>query len=140
MSAPAHYHGKTSLFSVNATTIHSKGWTVDDTGEELRSDNTFDAGFSNRITGTNDLKVTIETDWDASANPLDGPPALAVGTVLTTVKLYLQGTSSPFWLLPSAIVLSSPMESKVGGIGKITFNIANKGTYTRPTGTFTPTA
>ncbi len=140
MPSQAYYHGKTSYFQVNGTTIHSGGWTVEPTGEELRTDNTADAGFSNRITGTQDLKVTVEMFWDASANPLDGPPSLAVGQVLTTVKLFLQGTGGPFWLLPSAIILSTPMESKVGGLGKITFNIANKGTYTAPTGTFVPTA
>jgi hypothetical protein len=138
--AQDYYHGKTSYFSVGGTTIHSGGWTVEPTGEEQRTDNTADAGYSNRITSTKDIKAVIEMNWDASANPLDGPPALTIGTVLTTVKLYLQGTSGPYWLLPSAIVLSTPMESKVGGVGRITFNIANKGTFTPPTGTFVPTA
>lgn len=136
--AQDYFHGKTSYFSVGGTTYHSGGWTVDVSVDDLRTDNTADAGYANRIAGVKDLKATVEMNWDASLNPFDSPPALKVGATISTTKLYLQGASGPYWSIPSALVISTPMESKVGSVTKITFTIANKGTFTEPTGTFSP--
>src|SRR4051812_18417969 len=100
------FNGKSASFGLNGTNyLGNDGWSIEANPGELRTDNTADAGYSNRIPNTYDLAVTLEMNWDASRNPLDGPLGLYEGATLTNAKFYLNGTSSPFWLLPSAMVL-----------------------------------
>ncbi len=132
------FSGKSASFGLNGTNyVGNDGWEAEDAPQELRTDNTADAGYSNRIIGTKDLVITLTMNWDASADPFDTPINLYAGAVLTNAKFYLNGTSSPFYLMPSALVLSSPVSAKVGDKVSVTVKIANKGTFTRPTGNFT---
>ncbi len=135
------FSGKSASFSINSTAYTGNdGWTVEESPTELRTDNTAGAGFSDRIIGSKDINVTIEQNWDASANPLDTPINLYPGSVLTNLKLFLNGASSPFWLLPSALVLSVSNPAKVNEKVTLSIKIGNKGTFTRPTGSFTASA
>lgn len=138
MPSPVPYSGKNSIFSVNGTTVHSMGWNVNNTIKDDDVTNTSQAGYTDQIECSRSLVATVEAQWDSSANPLDNPPSLYAGSILTNVKLYQDGTSSPFWGMASALVTETPHESKVGSVSKITFTIKNKGPFTRPTGTFTP--
>jgi hypothetical protein len=132
------FSGKGASFGLNGTNYTGNdGWSAEDAPTENRTDNTADAGFSNRIISGKNLEITLEQSWDASANPFDTPINLYPGAVLTNAKFYLNGTSSPFYLLPSAIVLSASVPAKVGDVVKCNVKIANKGTFTRPTGNFT---
>jgi hypothetical protein len=117
-----------------------KGWSIDPTVEELRTDNTCDNGFTDRIGGPSNATFTIEQDWDASFNPMDDPPGLRPGVVLTDLKLHFDSlaTEAPLWVFPKAIILGSPMSVMVDTIAHITFNGANKGPFGYPVGTFTP--
>ena len=137
-----HASGKNSTFAVNGTSYDGKGWTVDPQAAESRTDNTSDNGYSNRIVNMKDCKFTLEFDWDVSENLMSATPNLAIGTVLTNVKLFLDeaGSSTCYWSFPSAIVLSTPMQSKVGDTIKWTVNCANKGAFSPPSGTFVPSA
>ncbi len=137
-----HTSGKNSSFAINSVSYDGKGWTVDPQGQEVRTDNTADNGYSNRIISMKDIKATLEFEFDVSANLMDTTPTLQIGTVLTGVKLFLDesGSSSVYWSLPSAIVLSTPMQAKVGDAIKWTVTIGNKGAFAPPTGTFAPSA
>src|SRR4051812_27209223 len=128
MPSQDHFSGKGASYGINGSTYTGNdGWTVEDSPTELRTDNTADAGFSNRIIGSKDATFTIETNWDATANPLDTPYNFYPGAVLTNLKLFLNGTSSPFWLFPSAIVLSVSNPAKVNEKVSVTVKGANKG-------------
>lgn len=133
--------GKASSVSVGGSTVkHGKGWSVEPAGQEVRTDNTSTNGYSDRIVAMKDIKATLEFDWDASDNLMDSP-SFAIGQVLTNLYLYLDKVATgPYWLLPSAIVLTTPMQAKVGDAIKWTVTVANKGAFTAPTGSFTPSA
>lgn len=135
---PVYYHGKNSLFESDGTVVHSKGWSVNPSVAEEDITNTSDEGYTDVLALNKSLSVTVEFHWDAQTNILDDPISLHEGSVVTNLKLYLDGPSSPFWLLPKGLVTETPQESKVDGAGKITLTIKNKGKYFRPTGTFTP--
>lgn len=139
MPNPVHFAGNLAHVGVNGTVYQgNKGWNIDNDGEEKRTDSTAGNGYSDREVTMRDLKATIDGDWDASQNLLDDPPKFVVGQILTNVKLFLNGSTSPFWSLPSAIVLKVGNNAQVGDIVKYTINIANKGAFSPPTGTFTP--
>lgn len=127
-----------SVSGTNSAVTHAiDGWEVNPDAAEHRSDNTGDAGYSNRITGIHNCTFTITLSFDASSNPLDQPVNFKSGQDLNAVKLFLNGTSGAFWLFPTARVLATPMASRVGdGPTKITVNLGNKGTFSTPTGTF----
>lgn len=134
--------GKNSRFGVNAIVYNGKGWSVDPQGSETRVDNTSDNGYSDRIVSIKDCKFTLDFEWDTSVNLMSAAPTLVIGTVLTNVYLYLDyaGSTTVAWYLPKAIVLTTPMTAKVGDAIKWTVTGANKGTFSPPSGSFTPSA
>jgi hypothetical protein len=87
------------------------------------------------------MTFTLEMDWDAAANPMDDPPGLYPGAVLTDLSLYLDEAATaqgPFWDMPKALILGTPMNAMVDALIHLTVNGANKGPFGRPTGDFTP--
>lgn len=139
------FYGKSAKYRIGTVPVvygGNKGWSVDPSVEDLRTDNTADNGFSNRIAGINDLPWTIEHDWDADNNPMDDPPALYPGSVLTDLRLYLDQLASGaiYFGMPKAIVLGTPVNAMIDAIVHITVNGANKGAYTKPLGEFAPSA
>jgi hypothetical protein len=139
-STTNYFTGKLGKVTVNATDINVEGWSVEPTVDEHDVTSTRTSGYGAVIPGIKRLKFTLNLKWDAAANPLDNPPNLRAGGTITTVKLYLNDTTSPFWSIPTAIVTGTPMEVKVADDVKITINCTADGTFTAPTGNFTPTA
>jgi hypothetical protein len=135
-----YYTGKLGKVTVNATDINVQGWSVDPTVDEHDVTSTRTGGYGGVIAGIKRLKFTVTLNWDAAANPLDNPPNLGAGSVVSTIKLYLNDTTSPFWSIPSAVVTGTPMEVKVNDDVKITINCTADGTFSKPTGNFTPAA
>lgn len=137
----AFLFGKSAVLEVNSVAYDGKGWSVSPDAADLRTDNTGDQGFANRIAGVRNCSFTINFDWDASANLMDDPPALKIGSVLTGVKLHLDfDAGGPFWSFPKAQVLTTPMTAAVGTVESFTVNCANKGPFAAPVGEFTPSA
>lgn len=138
--------GKHSSFDVNSIHYDGKGWSVEPAGQEVRTDNTSTNGFSDRIVAVKDLKVTLEFEWDCSQNLMSSAPTFKIGTVLSILRLYLDfratedADDANYWTLPSAIVLTTPMQAKVGDVIKWTVTVGNKGAFTAPTGSFVPSA
>jgi hypothetical protein len=138
--AGAFFYGQFARYGLASTAYDGKGWSIDPKVEEHRTDNTGGQGFSDRIGGINDCTFVIETDWDADANPMDDPPGLRAGNVLTNLRLHFdEEAASPYWSFPKAIILGTPVNCMIDAVCHITANGANKGIYYRPTGDFTPT-
>lgn len=133
-----YFVGKDGKATVAGVDVNVEGWSVDPTADEHDVTSTRTAGFGGVITGVKRCKGVLTMSFDAAANPLDNPPALAIGTTVTSVKLYLNGTSNPYWDLPIIKVTGNPMESKVADVTKITINWTADGTFTDPTGNWSP--
>lgn len=134
--------GKSASFAIGTVIYHHKGWAVNASGSEGATNNTQDAGYTNRIVTLRDAEITLDLDWDAGANLMAATPTLYPGTIVTGLKCFLDapGSSGVYWLFPSAVVMTTPMQAKVGDVIKWTVTLKNKGTFTPPTGTFTPSA
>ncbi len=124
------------------TTITAKKWTVAMKVDELDTSNFEGNGYTDRIAGLKDATITIEFDIDTDAagtNPWDAAGYnFTPGTVLATVKLYLNDTTGPFWLFTSAIILDFNNPTDVKEALKGTVTMKNKGTITPPTGDISP--
>lgn len=92
------------------------------------------AGYEDVETGTLGADISITADYDCANNPFDNPPNLQPGQTISTVKLYLNDTTGPYWDFPSVKVLTAPMSAKVKEMLGIQFTMKNKGTFTAPTG------
>lgn len=131
----AAYHAKNAAVRVGATVVTAKKWTVSPESEELDTTNFEGIGFYECIGGTKKCNVTIELDDNGAANIFDGGGGgLTAGATLSTVKLYLNGTSSPFWLFPSLFIKSPSMDADVKSQMRDTIQAVGTGTFTYPTG------
>lgn len=136
--------GKASRAKAGSTVVEGTGWTVEAPGEEVRTDNTATNGYTDRIIAMKDLTATLENHWDASVNLMDSPVHFYVGQILLNVYLLLDAESTDGstigWFIPKAIVTAVGNPAKVGESVKQTTTIKNKGAFSPPTGTFTPSA
>jgi hypothetical protein len=135
-----YFVGKHGKALVGSTDCNVEGWSVDHDADRIDVTSTRTAGYRGVITGVQGSTFTLTLSWDAAANPLDSPPALKAGTTLSTVKLYLNTVTSPYWSYPTAKVLKTSNESKVDTKTTITVSCEADGTFTPPTGNFTPAA
>ena len=53
-----------------------------------------------------------DDDQDFDANPFQTPFDFSIGTELTNVRCYLNGTSGIYWHFPSAVVVSTPQSAQ----------------------------
>ncbi len=107
---------------------------MDATGNRLKTTNFESGGFETGITGIRDIKFTIELDDDAAQNTFDVP--ITVGLIATsTLLLYENGTSSPFWSITNAHFLTVGMRANVEDVMKLTITGSGNGQWIYPTGT-----
>jgi hypothetical protein len=137
-SSDNYFVGKDGKATVNGTDINVEGWSVSTAADRVDVTSTRTAGYRGIITGIKGLTFSLTLKWDAAANPLDNPPSLVPGTTLSTVRLYLNGTSSPYWSITSAKVLSVTNGSTVADATGLTVECEADGSFTAPTGNFTP--
>lgn len=129
------YSAKSAAVRIGATTLTAKQWTVSPEAEELDITNFEGSGFYECIAGIKKCNVTIELDDNGAANLFDGGGGgVTAGATLSTVKLYLSGTSSPFWLFPSLYVKNPQMKADVKAAMTDTIQAVGTGTFTYPTG------
>lgn len=133
------FNGTGASFRVATTTVVTANkWTAEMTGDPLDVSNFEGGGYSDVITGLLTLKITLELDLDAQSaatNPWDATgPGLIPSTTLANVRAYQTGTSSPFWGMAVAKVLSCSQPMDVHDKGKATFTIQNKGLFLVPSG------
>ncbi len=126
---------KNASVRIGATVHYATEWTVNPTADELETSNFEGGGFGDETTGLTRCEISCKGWLDCSANPYDAPLSLTPGTVLTNLKFYLNTVAGPFWLFPSAVVLTSPMSGvQVTGLLPFEFTAKAKGTFTAPTG------
>jgi hypothetical protein len=126
-----------------ALTITAKSWTVTPQVDELDTTNTEGAGFYECIGGIEKATITIEFDSDAAQQHFTlatsaANTGLRPGTRCVNLTLYWQNTAGPNWLFPIALVTTTPNMSNVKEANKNTVTLVGSGTFTYPTGTFTP--
>jgi hypothetical protein len=86
--------------------FHRTDWKIK-TSSKLSETPSFEfGGFNHRTANLSDAQITFGGWWDARNNPCDDPFGLQDGDEIATVKLHLAGPTSPFWLIPLAIIES----------------------------------
>ncbi len=121
---------------IGATVFYGASWNVKENPEILDTSNFEGGGFSDAIPGMYTVNVDVEGFFDASQNPFDSPPLLGAGSILSTVKLYLNTVSGPFWLFPVVLITSTETSAEAKGSKPLWFKFSfqNKGSWTEPTG------
>lgn len=78
--------------------------------------------------------MSVEADYDCANNPFDTPPTIRPGTTLSSVKLYLNDTTGPYWDITYLKVLTTPMKANVKEELGFSFTGKAKGSWSFPTG------
>lgn len=135
------YHsGLTGTVTVNGTELPIKNWNVDPSVRIAMTDNSKSGGFMLREgSGGKTADYSFLTDFDFDSNPFAAPTNLVIGTKLTNVKLYLNGTSGLFWNFPSSVVSRTPQGLQHDGtdMQNALINCQSDGTFAYP-GAITP--
>ena len=138
MAIANYLAGITATATLNGTELSVTGWSVTPNATILE--------FINSKTGLHPvlmstimrLRFTLGFDYDTNNQPFAAPLSIVVGSTLTNVKLFLDGTGgSNFWNIPSALVASTPQS--VAREGKIHTSIecAASGQFAAPAGAMT---
>lgn len=117
-----------------ATVLTAKSWTVTSEADELDTTNFESGGYTEVIGGIKKLTVQIEIDWDSAANPFDSPRSIIPGSTISTVKLYVNDTTGPYWSIPTLFIRSVSNPAEVRQTVRVSINGTGSGSYTLPTG------
>ena len=129
--------GKTGRIFIAGQELCVEDWNIQETGTEVETTSTCDAGKKTQEIGNQQLVGTISATWDISANPLATPPNMNVGVKHAATKMYLHSTAGvgledgPVWTLKMHI-LDSDTSVPVDGKVTITWNFKSHGSYTLP--------
>lgn len=100
-------NGLTATATINGTELAVTGWSVNDSAVILRYVNSKTGIHPVKESTIEDATFSITVDFDPSLQPFAAPLNIRAGTVLTAVKLFLDGpTGTTYWSFPSAIVAS----------------------------------
>lgn len=126
------HSGKESTATVAGTELPTTEWSVDPSIDIQRFLNSKTDDYAVKEGTFKDCPFTISCDYDFDANPFQAPTAITIGTILTNVRLYVNGTSGDYWHFPSAIVVSTPMTTGTESKPTLTFNCENSGQFGYP--------
>lgn len=120
--------------------ITAKKWTVNMKTDKLDTTNFEGGGYSENIPGIYSADFTIEVD-ENTTNYLTGVSDVVPGlhTYTTGLKLFMNGTSSPFWNFPSYLIESFAHNSDVRTTMGATITGCNHGQFYTPVGTIVVT-
>lgn len=125
---------KNAKVRIGAATFTAKVWNVVNKSDKLDTTNFESGGYETSTFGIESAEVSIEADWDGAANPFDSPPALTPGASVSTVKLYLNDTTGPYWSFPTLNLFEANCTANVRETLKISIKGSGHGTFVRPTG------
>lgn len=137
-SSDNHFTGKNGKAVVNGVDMNVIKWDVNPEAQRVEVTGTRHAGHTGVIAGNRGSTFTMTMKFDAAANPLDNPPNCKAGQRITNVRLYLDGTSSPYWSYPFAVVFKTPMSSAPNEATEISVECEADGAFYEPTGNFVP--
>lgn len=122
--------------TIGGTELPVTDWSVDPTVEIVPFRNSKTGSYSVKEATYKDVNASIGVDYDFDSSPYSVAGGITIGTVLSNVKLHLRGAgsggTSPFWNLPSAIVVSTPQRLEVNGRIVTTINVTGSGSFTYP--------
>lgn len=116
-------------FGVGAATLRIKKWTATAKVQKLEITNAESAGFGEYIGGIADLDFTIEGDYYVGDALLG---SFTPGGVVATLKLYINDTGGPFWLIPNAYIEIVETPADVRGLVEFKITGCSTGTFTAP--------
>lgn len=134
MATPVARSGRNCQVRINSTILVAEEWTATPRGDDLDTTNAEGGGYTDQINGCEGLDVSIKGFWDSAQNPTDSPLALTRGATVSTVRIYLNGTSGPNWYMASAYVQACSNPNKVRGRVDFECTLQSKGTFSYPTG------
>lgn len=129
MSSVFH-SGAFGTAAIGTSELPITGWEVQPTAELQQFKNSKSGGYVLREATFQDCSVMVLMDYDFANSPFSMPYAIAVGTTLTNVNLFLNQSVSgamdgSHWTFTSLIVDSTPQQLVVDG--KITTKVMCKG-------------
>jgi hypothetical protein len=137
MTFHSGFNGKATI---NGNEVPITLWSVNPGVRVAATDNSMSGGFMLReASGGKTASYTITLDHDFDANPFATPYGLVIGSKITNVKLFLNGTAGLFWNFPSSVVTSTPQQAQHSGTDMIgvTVNCDSDGSFDLP-GAITP--
>lgn len=121
--------------TINGTELPVTGWDVTPSATILE--------FINSKTGLHPVvqstilraRFAIEFDFDPANQPFTSPLSIVVGSTLTSVNLYIDGTGgSNFWNFPSALVATTPQQLRREGKVVTRIECVASGQFKAPNG------
>jgi len=124
--------GKTGTATINGTELAVTDWSVTPGVEIVRFRNSRTGTYDQKEGTFRDASGTISFDYDFDQSPWGAPLSLEEGDTVTNVRLYLNGTSGPYWEFPSAVITGTPQSLSTAGKITTSINFENSGVFTRP--------
>lgn len=117
--------------STTGVTISSKRWRVTPEVDEINTTNFEGAGLYECIAGIIKATVELTLDDDGAANIFD--LGIRAGAFVS-LRLYLNGTTGPYWYFPNVLIRSPNQEADVTAAMANTISGTGTGTFTYPSG------
>lgn len=130
---PLSAKNASARFNTSAVS-YSEFWEVDPEAALLEANSFEGGGFEADIFGLEKAQVHGRFWWDRGANPYDAPLSIQVAVTLTVNKLYMAGTSSPFWSFPLLNVNRTPHRADVKDRHMVEMFAKGSGSFLYPTG------
>lgn len=129
--------GKQGRVFINTLELCVEEWTLQEIAKEEDVTNSCSAGKEEYAYGTKHCEGTLRMTLDTTQHPLDSPPALIVGTDISTVTLYEHsvgtGTANgPRWIFTTISITSLNITCPASGKVLYEINWKSNGAYTNP--------
>jgi hypothetical protein len=128
------HSGAMGTATINGTEVPLLSWKVEPHAEVVTFKNSKTGAYPQREATFKDARVELALDLDFDNYPFASPPGILIGATLTNVQLYLHGASGDYWLFPSLIVETNPMDVVIDGRVGTHFTAVPNGTFSYPTG------
>lgn len=125
---------KNASVRIDGNICYAEEWDVEPEAALIEGNSFEGGGYESDIFGLIKATVTIKFWWDAGANPYDSPLSIQVATVLSNVRCFMAGPSSPGWSFPLLNVMGTPHVASVKDKHMVTLKGKGKGSFSYPTG------
>ena len=123
---------KNAKVRINGATFTAKKWTVTPKADKIDNTNFEGGGFGSNNPGIVEADIEIDADFDGNANPYDVP--IQASTQLTSVHLFINDITGPFWSFPLLNVYEVPNDAPVRENVHVNIKGSSTGQFIYPTG------
>jgi hypothetical protein len=120
--------------TINGVELPILSWKVQPRADIVSFKNSKTGAYPQREATFKDARVELALDLDFDNYPFASSPGVVIGAAISEVKLYLHGASGDYWLFPSMIVESNPMDVVIDGKIATSFTALPNGSFSYPTG------